>query len=583
VRHLAAAALVVLPGIAAGVSTSSRAVTWPCGISNAAPVWIDYVDATVPFWKQFARPGLVTAAPPGTGVIPAALREHGASVVLFDLKLGNRVGTPDAPADQSTVADAADKVFDAAAELTGCATPLIAENELNGAAAKAPWSAENALYHANVLAYLTQLAARGAHPYLLVPSSPSGGEIANDWWPAVAQVADIVREFFPSPPDVSAQGPVVGSRTLRNQMRQATTAFTSIGVPASRLGLMLELESGVYGRNGLTPSSAWFEFVKLDALAAGQIADEFGLPTIWSWGWATYNVKSPFDADKQAAACVYLWARDQSLCDGPSAAGAAFDSSLSEGQLILPPGVFCTLGGAGAIASGTRAALSRVTRDHEVAATIALGWAATRSEAAVTSGQIDTAEQGVVDAGFGGSRTAYLAALERRGANPGLARAAMGGELRRLSVAARLAVAPVSSASVAAFYAASPALEARLVTTKLPTPWLGGRTRGFALQGYAPAGVFAGGGGSRLVQTATGAVEVKVLEPSRPLHAIPFAAARPAIAAAVKQRTEDDAYESWLRTREESILAAAVCAHDDVPAAGPSELTAFLPFLRLSA
>ena len=101
VKCLAAAALVVLSGIAAGAASSSRALPWPCGIPSASPEWIDYVDATVPFWRQFARPGLVTAAPPGTGVIPAGLREGGASVVLFDLKLVNRVGTPDAPADQS--------------------------------------------------------------------------------------------------------------------------------------------------------------------------------------------------------------------------------------------------------------------------------------------------------------------------------------------------------------------------------------------------------------------------------------------------------------------------------------------------
>jgi len=104
-------------------------------------------------------------------------------------------------------------------------------------------------------------------------------------------------------------------------MRQAMGAFTSMGIPAARLGLMLEFESGLYGRNGLKPASAWFDFVKLDALAARQVAGELGLPTVWSWGWATYTAKSPLDADKQAAACAYLWKRDQSLCDGPAIAG----------------------------------------------------------------------------------------------------------------------------------------------------------------------------------------------------------------------------------------------------------------------
>ncbi|HST26010.1 MAG TPA: hypothetical protein VLJ76_08460, partial [Gaiellaceae bacterium] len=353
---------------AAAFAGSSRAVTWPCGLPASAPLWVDYADATVPFWKQvFARPGLVVATPPGTGALPTQVRAGGASTVYFDLKLGSRVGTPDAPADPSTIVNVANAEFDAAVKQTGCATPLIAENELAGATTQTPWSPGNAQYRADVLALLTQLAARGAHPYLLIPSPPYTGDTAGDWWRAVAQVSDIVREFFPSPPEVSASGPIVGSRTLRVQMRQAMGAFTSIGIPPARLGLMTEFESGIYGRDGLKPSSAWFDFVKLDALAARQVSQELGLPTIWSWGWATYTDKSPFDVDKQAAACVYLWARSQSLCDGPAAAGSGFDTSLTEGQLSLSGNVFCTLGSSGVIATATRAQLAAVTGDPETA------------------------------------------------------------------------------------------------------------------------------------------------------------------------------------------------------------------------
>ena len=64
--------------------------------------------------------------------------------------------------------------------------------------------------------------------------------------------------------------------------------------------------------------------MQIETLAAKEVAGELGLPTLWSWGWATY-IPTPPDADKPAAACVYLWARDQSLCDGPAtAAGAAY-------------------------------------------------------------------------------------------------------------------------------------------------------------------------------------------------------------------------------------------------------------------
>ncbi len=283
----------------------------------------------------------------------------------------------------------------------------------------------------------------------------------------------------------------MGSRILRTQMRQAMTAFTSIGVPASRLGLMLEFVSGVYGRNGLKPASAWFDYVKLNALAAREVARELGLPTVWSWGWATYTEKSPFDADKQAAACVYLWTRSQSACDGPAAAGPDFDPSLTVGQLQLPPRVFCTLGSAGVIASATRAALAGVTRDPETALAIAFGWGAARAAKGAGGSQIAAAEQAVIDASFGGNRSAYLAALKRKGANRGLARAALGAELRRIAVEAELTVPPVPAGSVASFADAYAGANARLVTTKTPVRWLGGRTRGIAIAGFAP-GVGAG-------------------------------------------------------------------------------------------
>jgi hypothetical protein len=573
--------LVVAVSVTAG---SSRAVTWPCGLPASTPLWVDYTDATVPFWKQvFAKPGLVMATPPGTGAIPSQLRSAGASTVFFDLKLGSRVGTPDAPADPSTIVDVANAEFDAAVKQTGCATPLIAENELFGATTQTPWSPGNAQYRANVLALLTQLAARGAHPYLLISSPPYGGDTAGDWWRAVAQVSDIVREFFPSPPSVSASGPIAGSRTLRVQMRQAVAAFTSMGIPASRLGLMTEFESGVYGRDGLKPSSAWFEFVKLDALAARQVAGELGLPTIWSWGWATYTEKSQFDVDKASAACVYLWARSQSLCDGPGAAGAGFDASLTEGQLALSGRVFCTLGPAGVIAAATRAQLAAVTGDPEVAGTIALGWGTTRAAAKVTGTQIDSAEQAVIAASFGGSRSRYLAALTRRRANRGLARSALAAELRERAVEAGLPIAPVTPAEVSAFSAAYGATQARLVTAKVAVPWLGNRKRGFALEGFAPARVFSlANGASGLVQTPAGAVSVKALEAPLPLAAVPAATAAPSVVDALKELARADAYQAWLQGQEAKVLSSTICAGDDVPSPTPVELADYLPFLALA-
>lgn len=583
-KRLAVAALCALAAVAATATGSSRAAAWPCGLPAASPLWVDYVDANAPFWQQvFAKPGLVVATPPGTGGIPAALRAAGASTVFFNLKLASRVGTPDAPFDPATIVDNANREFDAAVKQTGCQTPLIAENELFGGSTQTPWAPGNAQYRANVLAFLTQLAARGAHPYLLTGAPPYGGDVSGDWWRAVAQVSDVVREFFPSPPEVAAAGPIAGSRILRTQMRQAMAAFTSMGIPPSRLGLLLEFESGLYGRNGLKPASAWFDYVKLDALAARQIAHELGLPTVWSWGWSTYTEKSPFDADKAAAACVYLWTRSQSACNGPAAAGAGFDPSLTAGQLLLPPRVFCTLGSSGVIATATRAALAGVTADPEAAAAIAFGWGATRTAANVTAAQVDAAENAVIAGSFGGNRNAYLAALRRAHANRGLARAALAAQLRRSVVETGLRVPPVTAAAVSSFFDAYADTAARLVSTKKPVGWLGGGTRGYALQGFAPAQLFrAATGRTTLVQTAAGVVPVKPLDAPLPLAAVPPGSARPSVAAALTRLAKDDAYEAWLQAQEAKVLNVTTCAADDVPAPAPVELESYLPFLALA-
>ena len=584
VKRLGVAVLFLLAAVAAAGVGSPRAAAWPCGLPSASPLWIDYADATVPFWKQvFARPGLVMATPPGTGSLPATLRAGGAETTYFDLKLPSRVGTPDAPADPATIVNAANTEFDAAVKQTGCATPLIAENELFGATTQTPWSPSNAQYRANVLALLTQLNARGARTFLMISTPPYVGDTAGDWWRAVAAVSDIVREFFPSAPEVVSAGPVAGSRILRSQMRQAVAAFTSMGVPASRLGLILEFESGSTGRDGIKAAADWFDYVKLDALAARQVAGELGLPTVWSWGWATYADKSPFDADKQAAACVYLWTRNPNLCDGPAAAGSGFDSSLTEGQLSVPSGVFCTLGKQGVIASATRAQLTAVTGDGEAAGSIALGWGTTRSLAAATGAQTDAAEREVIESSFGGSRTRYIAALLRAHANRGLARAALAAELRRDTIEATLPVAPVSAAAVSSFADAYADVDARLVTTTTPVPWLGGRKRGVALAGFAPGRVLKlPTGRAATVQTAAGPVSVQPAEDTLPLGAVPPALARPAIAAALAKLAKDDAYQSWLLAKERNLVAVTTCAGDDVPPPLPLELEAYLPFLDVS-
>ena len=93
-----------------------------------------------------------------------------------------------------------------------------------------------------------------------------------------------------------------------------------------------------------------------------QVAKELDLAHVWSWGWAQRNERSN-DPDKTYAACVWLWARDASLCDAPTILGDELDADTKTGQLDLRAGVRCLYGSTALTASGAspRSRRSRAT------------------------------------------------------------------------------------------------------------------------------------------------------------------------------------------------------------------------------
>ena len=194
------ASAVVLFALASALVWSHAARAQPawagtCGLPKATTLWVDYGWPSLA--PIFGRPGIVVTA--STGDFPAQMRRAGAGTVYFDLNLNKRVGTPTAPANPATLADRAATFYDFADQQMGCPTPTIVENELFGASTVTPWSDGNAQYRQNVLAFLQALAAKGAHPVLLVNSKPyTGTPDAAAWWQQVPTVADVVREVVPA-------------------------------------------------------------------------------------------------------------------------------------------------------------------------------------------------------------------------------------------------------------------------------------------------------------------------------------------------------------------------------------------------
>src|SRR6266545_1336098 len=155
------------------------------------------------------------------------------------MHLCNRVGTFGNPLDPADVEDWADRVFYRAVAFLACATPWIALNEMWGSNLATPWSPTNAQYRQNVIIFVRHLKALGAHPFLLLSTRPFTDAEAGDWWREAALYTSFVREVYFPAPQIHSRGPILGSRMLRNSFREGVTDLTSIGIPPTKIGLIL--------------------------------------------------------------------------------------------------------------------------------------------------------------------------------------------------------------------------------------------------------------------------------------------------------------------------------------------------------
>ncbi len=574
--------VVVLGSVALFASHPGHAQARECGLPNKSPVWVDFADGSVPFWTMFARPGVVGAA--ANFIYPAQLRALGAKTVYWEMNLRQRVGTPTNPIDPNLVQDWADRVFYRAVASSGCATPWIALNEMWGSNLALPWSPTNTQYRDNVLRFVRRLSALGAHPFLLLNSRPFTDGEAGDWWRQVALYTSFVREIYFAAPQISRQGPVLGSRTLRTAFRQGVTDLTSIGIPASKIGIFLGFHTnpGQGGREHLRPASAWFDTIKWQVLAVKQVSREIPLATVWSWGWGEW-APADRDPDKPAAACVYLWTRNHGLCAGPKMAGRRFDRSLTEGQLILPAGSQCKTPW-GLLGSSPLSSVAHVTGDREIAYTSLFGRLVLKSAVPVKPQDLKDAQRAIIRYRFGGSGAAYRAALARAGASTAIARGVISDELRQARIERNFRVKAPAGKAISSYRESYASTPARLVQVRPAPAWLGHRSRGVAIDGLAPAPVFRiSGRGWAKVKTRDGVLRVRALSPTAPLGAFSLGDAWSSIRAALVQDAQDSVFDNWLMRRESAALQWTTCRKDWLPAVGPLELTTELPFLALAS
>jgi len=443
-----------------------------CGLPTERPLYAEYAEIAVPQAIRHdvfgsARPPLVLAT---SGRVAESLRTTGAHTIFWQMKLERLVGLTTAPADPATVPAAAERMLARAAAETGCETPLVALNELHGGWLRTPWSPRYAQYRANVLQALRELHARGAQPFLLVPTTPTPfteSPEAAEWWRAVGEVSDVVVELHFNGRVLLGHGPRVGSRMRRVVMRRELDRFLALGIPAERLGILHGFQSG-HGKGGRErlPLPDWLRVVKWEVLAAKQVVAERAaagaqIGSVWSWGWGDFPTLSHIDRDKHLTACVYLWARDPALCDGPGRAARwnrSFNTSRTEGQIALAPGIHCASSApAGRFttaeveqlaAAGVGGPFGPVGRQSAVAALFARLVESRRL--AVREAEVDRAEQALVAAVFGGDAAAYEQALATHAVARAVARGAIADQIRRRKLHAVLGGGSVRHWSLAA-------------------------------------------------------------------------------------------------------------------------------------
>lgn len=566
-------------GCAVALIVPAPAFAGPCGLPDSGTTWIDY--GATHLHDVFVKPGVVLAV--STGAYPQRVRDEGAQTIYWDMHLNNRVGTPTKPADPTTIEEKANRLFVFASSQTQCPTPWIVLNELFGAHLETPWSPTNAQYRANVLALLQGLARRGAKPMLLISKRPyTGSDEAAAWWREVAKVSDLIPEVFFSAPVLYQRGAVAASRTMRIAFRRAVGSLTAIGIPVSRIGICLgfQVAPGTAGREGLRPTSAWLETVKWQALAARHVAAEMKIASIISWGWGTWDARST-DPDKPKAACVYLWTRNPNLCNAPAVAGKRFNRSRREGQLILSAGAQCRVG-RNVIRASAIARLNRFTGDRDIALSALYRRLVESWRFGVAPRAVIAAEHAIVQSRFGGSRSAYAAALSRAGATIPDARAIIGDQLRRREIASRLRVPGPSAAAIATFYNSYPDVLVRPVHVSRSPWWLGGRRAGLAISAFAPPSLFIVPSGQWLtLHEAEGAYSIRVAGEVLELGAIPLAAARPSITAGLRGAAQDDAAIAWSARQQELLYRDTTCRRDQLPLVSSVELSDFAPYLSV--
>jgi hypothetical protein len=219
-----------------------------------------------------------------------------------------------------------------------------------------------------------------------------------------------------------------------------------------------------------------------------------------------------------------------------------------------------------------------LTGDPGYAASALLEQLALSSQETVAPADVLSAARAVIQTGFGGSSSAYQAAVVAARLTLGDARSILIARLERDKVEASFRPLAPTPAAIADFLATYRDQSTRLVSSATPAPWLGGAAHGWVISSLAPAELFTLTAPGR-IDTADGAFQVTPATAAVPLGLLPTAEAATAARQALDRLARQTIYRGWLRSEETTLLATASCLDDQIPTAEATDLSPFVPFL----
>ena len=134
------------------------------------------------------------------------------------------------------------------------------------------------------------------------------------------------------------------------------------------------------------------------------------------------------------------------------------------------------------------------------------------------------------------------------------------------------------------FYESYPDMLVRQVKSKPGPSWLGGKTKGYALEVVAPRASSARAAGKRAnAPDGRRRIPVRALGKAQPLGTMPLVGRHAAIRVALSGFARGDAFEQWTTKVQTAALATAICRGDELPGAGAGRARDVRARVRLSA